>query len=57
MENTQVKQTKVICSNYGGNECYDCKFNKATNGELGKRFFCTCAMNDMSGDTITLVEP
>lgn len=57
MDNTQVKQVKVICSNYGGNECNDCKFNHVTNGYLGQKFYCTCAMNDMSGDTVTLVQP
>uniref|UniRef100_A0A6M3L956 Uncharacterized protein n=1 Tax=viral metagenome TaxID=1070528 RepID=A0A6M3L956_9ZZZZ len=57
MNNTAIKQTKVICSNYGGPECEECKFNHVTNGERGKKFFCTCAMNDMSGDIVTLVEP
>jgi hypothetical protein len=57
MNNIEIKQTKVICSNYGGNECYDCKFNHVTNGYLGQKFYCTCAMNDMSGDMVTLIEP
>lgn len=54
---TAIKQTRVICSHYGGVECEDCKFNHVTNGELGKRFYCCCAMNDMSGDIVTLISP
>jgi len=48
-------QHQVICDHYGGPECEDCKFNHVTNGELNKRFFCQNAMNDLSGDTVTLV--
>lgn len=53
----KLNQTKVICSNYGGPECEDCKFNHVTNGEQGKKFFCSCAMNDGTGDIVTLIEP
>lgn len=54
---TKTKQVKVICDHYGGDECQDCKFNKPSNGELNKQFFCQNAMNDLSGDTVTLVQP
>ena len=57
MNNTQVKQVKVICNHNGGDECQDCKFNKVTNGELNRKFYCENALNDMSGDIVTLIEP
>jgi len=56
MTSQEHKQTKVICDHYGGPECGDCKFNKTTNGEAGKKFFCQNAMNDMSGDTVKLIK-
>ncbi len=48
-------QVKVICDHYGGPECEDCKFNRVTNGQLGQKFFCVNAMNDLSGDIVTLI--
>lgn len=56
-QGTLNKQTTIICDHYGGPECYDCKFNKATNGNEGQQFFCQNALNDLSGDVVTLVKP
>jgi len=53
----QQKQTHVICNHYGGIECQDCKFNKVSKGYLDKKFFCENALNDLSGDIVTLIEP
>lgn len=49
-------QRKVVCSHYGGKECGECPFNEVRKGEVGKRFFCANAMDDMSGDIVCLVQ-